>query len=300
MFINNYASSKLSEKLLLKETELEMQLPSSVNYWTEMLFEKIVRIFEWSGLPFPQREIEMRLISTGFCGFVKDDILDYMVAYGGMSSPTQYFDVFKDFTYSAPLAKGGTKRIDKDCVIINNTALRNPMNAFIKRYAILLAHCDVTLVMSLVNLRTKNIIATDDHGTADSYKEMFKKFYKGEFSALIDNGLLGSSDGGLNNVALPTSGNIGVMECIDARNEIMRMFYNDIGVRYTRDKKERMIESEVNNDQQLLLFNINDMLRQRETACKKINELFNLNVSVKLAPEFNIISRKEVDENDNK
>lgn len=300
MFINNYASSKLSEKLLLKETELEMQLPSSVNYWTEMLFEKIVRIFEWSGLPFPQREIEMRLISTGFCGFVKDDILDYMVAYGGMSGPTQYFDVFKDFTYSAPLAKGGTKKIDKDCVIINNTALRNPMNVFIKRYAILLAHCDVTLVMSLVNLRTKNIIATDDQGTADSYKEMFKKFYKGEFSALIDNGLLGSSDGGLNNVALPTSGNIGVMECIDARNEIMRMFYNDIGVRYTRDKKERMIESEVENDQQLLLFNINDMLRQRQNACEKINELFDLNVSVKLAPEFNIIDRKEVDENDNK
>ena len=201
MFLNNYSNSKQAEKLLLKETELEMQLPQSVNYWIEMLFEKIVKIFEWKGLPFPQREIEMRLITTGFCGFVKDDILDYMVAYGGMSGPTQYFDVFKYFTYSAPLAKGGTKEIDKDCVIINNTALRNPMNTFIKRYAILLAHCDVTLVMSLVNLRTKNIIATDDQGTADSYKEMFKKFYKGEFSALIDKGLLGSSDGGLNNIA---------------------------------------------------------------------------------------------------
>ena len=300
MFLNNYSNSKQAEKLLLKETELEMQLPQSVNYWIEMLFEKIVRIFEWKGLPFPQREIEMRLITSGYCGFVKDELLDYMVAYGGMSGPTQYFDVFKDFTYSAPLAKGGTKKIDKECVIINNTALRNPMNTFIKRYAILLAHCDVTLVMSLVNLRTKNIIATDDQGTADSYKEMFKKFYKGEFSALIDKGLLGSSDGGLNNIALPTSGNIGVMECIDAKNEIMRMFYNDIGVRYTRDKKERMIESEVENDQQLLLFNINDMLRQRENACKKINELFDLNVSVKLAPEFNIIDRKEVGTNDNK
>ena len=300
MFLNNYRSSKLAEKLLLKETELEMQLPSSVNYWTEMLFEKIVRIFEWSGLPFPQREIEMRLITNGYCGFVDDDFLGAMVACGGMSGPTQYFDVFKNFTYAAPTAKGGTKRIDKECIIINNTALRNPMTSFIQRYAILLAHCDVSLVMSLVNLRTKNIIATDDQGTADSYKEMFKKFYKGEFSALIDKGLLGSSDGGLNNVALPTSGNIGVMECIDARNEIMRMFYNDIGVRYTRDKKERMIESEVENDQQLLLFNINDMLRQRQIACKKINNLFGSNVYVKLAPEFNIIDRKEVGTNDDK
>ena len=242
----------------------------------------------------------MRLITNGYCGFVDDDFLGAMVAYGGMSGSTEYFDVFKNFTYAAPTAKGGTKRIDKECVIINNTALRNPMNVFIKRYAILLAHCDVTLVMSLVNLRTKNIIATDDQGTADSYKEMFKKFYKGEFSALIDKGLLGSSDGGLNNVALPTSGNIGIMECVDAKNEIMRMFYNDIGVRYTRDKKERMIESEVENDQQLLLFNINDMLRQRQIACKKINNLFGSHVTVKLAPEFEIINRKEVSINDNK
>lgn len=40
MFLNNYTSSKLAEKLLLKETELELQLPQSVNYWVEMLFEK--------------------------------------------------------------------------------------------------------------------------------------------------------------------------------------------------------------------------------------------------------------------
>ena len=242
----------------------------------------------------------MRLITNGYCGFVDDDFLGAMVAYGGMSGSTEYFDVFKNFTYAAPTAKGGTKRIDKECIIINNTALRNPMTSFIQRYAILLAHCDVSLVMSLVNLRTKNILATDDQGTADSYNAMFKKFYKGEFSALLDKGLLGSFDGGLNNVALPTSGNIGVMECIDARNEIMRMFYNDIGVRYTRDKKERMIKSEVENDQQLLLFNINDMLRQRQIACKKINNLFGSHVTVKLAPEFNIIDRKEVDTNDDK
>lgn len=289
MFLNNYAGSKASEKMLLQETQLQMQLPSSVSYWTEMLFEKIIRIFEWDGLPFPQREIEMRLITTGFCGFVKDRGLGNMVAYGGMSGPTQYFDVFKNFTYSAPTATGGTKRIGEECVIINNTALRNPMTSFIQRYAILLAHCDVSLVMSLVNLRTKNILATDDQGTADSYNAMFKKFYKGEFSALLDKGLLGSADGGLSNVALPTSGNLGVMECIDARNELMRMFYNDIGVRYSRDKKERMIESEVSNDSQMLLFNTADMLHQREKASKEINELFGLKTSVKLSKEFELI-----------
>ena len=60
------------------------------------------------------------------------------------------------------------------------------------------------------------------------------------------------------------------------------------------------VESYFTNAPKLFQNFQNDMLRQRENACKKINELFDLNVSVKLAPEFNIIDRKEVDENDNK
>ena len=89
------------------------------------------------------------------------------------------------------------------------------------------------------------------------------------------------------------------MDCIDARNELLRMFYNEIGVRYNRDKKERMIESEVENDEQMLLLNINDMLKQRQNACKEINNIFGRNISVKLSPEFEIIKRKEGKDNAN-
>jgi len=77
------------------------------------------------------------------------------------------------------------------------------------------------------------------------------------------------------------------------------MFFNEIGVRYNRDKKERMIESEVENDEQMLLLNINDMLKQRKKACDEINRIFNRNISVKLSPEFKIIERKEVKDNAN-
>ena len=58
------------------------------------------------------------------------------------------------------------------------------------------------------------------------------------------------------------------------------------------DNKERMISDEIENDDQMLLLNINDMKYQREKACKKINEIFGLNVSVKLSPEFEIIEKE--------
>ena len=265
-----------------------------------MLFEKAVRIFEWGGdLPFPQKEIEMRLLLYGYCGYVNDLYVGEMVSIGGMSTPTQYWDEFKNFTYAAATTKGGTRKIGEDCVIINNTALRNPLYPMIKRYANLLAHTDVSLKMSLVNLRIKNIISTDSQSTADSYRAMFDKFYNGDIDAIIDDGLLKKGNGGIDNLALTSSGTLGVMDCIDARNELLRMFYNEIGVRYNRDKKERMIESEVENDEQMLLLNINDMLKQRQNACKEINKIFGRNVSVKLSPEFEIIERKEGKDNAN-
>ena len=54
-----------------------------------------------------------------------------------------------------------------------------------------------------------------------------------------------------------------------------------------------MITDEVSDDNQMLLFNINDMLHQREKACEEINTVFGLQVSVKLSDEFNIIKNDE-------
>lgn len=297
MFLSDFCDNL---KNIKKEEKEEMKLPLSISYWTDMLFEKAIRIFEWSGdLPFPQKEIEMRLLLYGYCGYVNDTAVGEMVSIGGMSTPTQYWDEFKNFTYAAATAMGGTKKIGKDCVIINNTALRNPLYPMIKRYANLLAHTDVSLKMSLVNLRIKNIISTDSQTTADSYRVMFDKFYNGDIDAILDDGLLKKGNGGIDNLALTSSGSLGVMDCIDARNELLRMFFNEIGVRYNRDKKERMIESEVENDEQMLLLNINDMLKQRKKACDEINKIFSRNISVELSPEFKIIKKKAGDDNAN-
>lgn len=41
------------------------------------------------------------------------------------------------------------------------------------------------------------------------------------------------------------------------------------------------------------------MLKQRQNACKEINRIFGRNISVKLSPEFEIIKRKEVNDNVN-
>lgn len=289
MYLDNYDFFK---NIHTEETELK--LDASVQYWCNVLLGKTVRIVEWDGLPFPQRELEIRTLIDGYSGMVDDGNVGLMVASGGMSGVTQYFDIFTKFTYSAPTAKGGTVEIGKDCVIIQNTELRNSIYPLVFRYACLLAHCDISLKMALVNLRMKNIIVSDDEGMADTFRTMYKKFYNGDTDALVDDGFTDAK-----NIAPTMSGSLGVMDCIDARNELLRMFYADIGVRFTKDKKERMIESEVSSDNQMLLFNISDMLHQREKASAEINKLFGLNTSVRLSKEFSLLSAERSGTYDN-
>ena len=284
MFLTKYAN-----KMTRKIEKEQLMIENSYNYWCDQLFEKSVRIFEWDGLPFPQKEIEIRSIYNGFCGVVDDKNCGIMAATGSLSGPTQYWDEFKDFTYAAATARGGTKRIGFDCVIVSNNSLRNSMFPLISRYASLLAHAEISLKCALINLRETNSFATEDDDTAESISEYYDQIYRGEQRVIVDKSMVES----ITNLT-PEKTSSAVKDCIDARNEILRSFYQEIGVRYTRDKKERMVADEVTNDDQMLLLNISDMLKQRQKAAEEMNEIFGLSVSVKLSPEFEMIQKEEV------
>ena len=80
----------------------------------------------------------------------KDNKVGLMDASGGMSGPTQYYDEFTTFNWSAPtVANTKSRTIGKDCVIINNNQLRNPILPMVLRYASLLAHADISLCPNL-------------------------------------------------------------------------------------------------------------------------------------------------------
>lgn len=279
MFIENYYSDKKIEKEVL-------ELPRSLNYWTETLFEKCVRMFEWRGLPesIPQKEIEQRLILDGYCAMVNDKKAGLIVASGGLSGVTPYCDEFKNFTYAAPTCEGGMVDLGKNAVLIENTSLRNPLLPMILRYADLLAHAEISLKMALINNRVNNVYAVETNETAESVNAYYNKIYNGKNGSILDDALVNS----VQNIANTHTSGV-VAECIEARNDILRAFFAEIGVRFAKDKKERVVVDEVSADNQMLLLNVNDMKRQRKKAASEISRIFGKNASVELSEEFEII-----------
>ena len=268
-------------------------------YWREQLFERVMRLFVWES-DVEQKEIEQRLIIAGHCGITKLPRRKELTAmFGTFYGVTEYFDEFKNYTVHCPIY-AGTRTIGKDVAIISNNAERNPVLPLIHHYAQLLAHAEVTFLNILINARDNSgipIVSTERQKQA-VIQYQGKKF-NGQYSAIADPGALG-----VNYTQQTTLNSSLYKEMWETRNNILKEFYSDIGVKAAFEKQSNTIDAEVRSNDSLLLLNIKDMLEYRKRGCEAVNKLYGTNWSVKVSDEINYrageaVPAGEVDKNEN-
>ena len=251
-------------------------------YWREQLFERVMRLFVWES-DVEQKEIEQRLIIAGHCGITKLPRKKELTAmFGTFYGVTEYFDEFKNYTVHCPIY-AGTRTIGKDIAIISNNAERNPVLPLIHHYAQLLAHAEVTFLNILINARDNSgipIVSTERQKQA-VLQYQGKKF-NGQYSAIADPGALG-----VNYTQQTTLNSSLYKEMWETRNNILKEFYSDIGVKAAFEKQSNTIDAEVRSNDSLLLLNIKDMLEYRKRGCEAVNKLYGTNWSVKVSDEIN-------------
>ena len=287
--------------MLNKKNSRKLNFNKSFAYWRNALLEKCMRIFEWNGLPvtIPQKEIEIRLIMRGFAGVVLNKQKNAIVTWGEMSGVTDYADEFINFTFATPTFNG-LRKIGESCVIVDNNAIRNPLYPLIERYAILLAHADLSLQAILINSRATGIITATSQQQADSVKEWYNALVDGRTFAIVDDENMESlaNAEGLRNVSTVYPNSHSINDYFTITQNLLKSFYNDIGVRMGVEKRERMITDEVNSDEERLLFNLNDMLESRKKACEDLKRLFGFDVTVNLSKEFSVAVAQQKESED--
>ena len=268
----------------------------SYYYYKMMLIVK--NLFEWEGLPndMESRWIERYLFSDGACVFFKDPILGFMVAGiaqdGGVNcydDPTTVTPVATNYVYSgdAPLSCG------KDCYIIRNNDLRLPEFAVVRYYAYKLTNIDRAIDVNIEAQKTPTIITCTDKQRL-SLKQAINQRKDNEPVIYADNSFDKDMISTLDLQAPPVFKDLQVQ-----KHMILNEFFTDIGVNNANmDKRERMVANEVeaNNEQVKACEDV--LLRSREEACKRINEIFGLNISVKRreleqVPEYKDIIKEE-------
>lgn len=252
-------------------------LKPALEYWTEQLFAIVEKLFTWNNLDFKQKEIESRLILRGRVGIVRigKDIVP--VVADGLNGNTYYPDEFKYFNWNTVNSKSGRGVIDKDAILIDNNALRNPTMDIVRRYALILAHTEVTLLNALINGRSNKTIVASNQKMADSIRVYQDKIINGSNDAIVDPSFIGL------NVLDQANGQNSlnyIKQLYDIRQSLLYSFYEDLGIKKNQQKRERLVSDEVEADTMLLKLNIKDMYDSRKEGCEKVNKMFGTNWTV--------------------
>lgn len=293
MFLNNYLERNTNIKQLAKEGGT---FADGYAYWKELLFERAVRLFKWENTyEVPPHEIEVALLLGGACG-ITDKYKKTLSAFQGWyaGAPTQYYDQYEDFSIHSPVFSGVFK-IGKDIEIIKNNALMNSIYPLVHRYAIMLAHTEVSFVNTLINGRDSGGIPIASTAAQKQAIEDYRNsLCNGKVTSILD-----PAFSGVQFLSVDKNTVLNIKELMETRENLLNAFYADLGVKTAWNKKGNMINEEVEANNSMLLLNISEMLEQRQIGAEKVNKLYGTNWKVDISPELKIMMEEKADEQSN-
>lgn len=273
-----------------KNIKKSMTLEPSYFYWCNTLLEYCIRLFTWYGLPddLPQHEIEVGCITHGYSACVKIGDNKFIAPFNvGGDGITDYYDIFTHISYSTPLHTGRSK-IGEECVIIPNNSLKMPLLPKIQRYSTLLAHNDISINTEFVNDRNSVLFEAVTPKQAVKAKAYQDAIYNGETEVIVNAGL-----DSLKVTDLQKRSTGEIEKLLICRSKLLQAFFEEIGIRKTSEKKERMITDETNGNEQMLSLNITSMLESRQKAAESLTILMGRKISVSSNIDYLVKNNKD-------
>lgn len=253
---------------------------------TMYMLARTQSMFTWSGLPktIPQRDLELLLQCRGFAGFyeAKGDLYAF---YGGLGGEPNPYYMPTILTIANPALNISVNAvIDKDCIVMPNDSMYMGLLPLFNRYGTAMTEAEITAIMALINTRVAALVASDNDNTTKSAEKMFEDLKNGKLSIIANRQFFE----GVKTQPYGTTGNTNVLtNIIEMMQYIKASWYNEIGLNANYNMKRESInagESQLNNDALLPL--IDDMLRQRQEGCAKVNKMFGTDISVTLASSW--------------
>lgn len=234
-------------------------------------------LFEWEGLPEScnARYLEMTLYAFGRALFIYDDTLGYLNMKCTPSGLLNNYD--EPVSYKAYSTIYNKEFKKEDCVLIRNNYLERSTDNSVILFAMRLTEAERTIDVNIKAQKTPVLVRCDEKDrltVINLYKqyEGNEPFILGAKSLNID---------GLK--VLKTDAPFVADKIQIYKHELWNEALTFFGVNNANsDKKERLITDEVNANNEVISINAEAMLLTRQEACKAINKMYGLNVSVKM------------------
>lgn len=272
-----YLGSKLSLSNKLQR-EAEAENWESYVYWFYRIVEIAVNGFKWKNLPpeVDERYLEMILCFNGRGVFFKDDVIGYAALE--MSSEGKY-DIYNIPQRRVAYGNNGYFRTDltaNDSVIIYNNYTRTPEILTIRMYARRLAEIDRAIDINIRTQKTTKILKCAEEERL-TYQNLLAKYDGGTPFILGSKNLATLGDIETLDLTTPYIADKLQIQKRQIFNEVLTYF----GIENANtEKRERLVTDEITSNMGGVAISRNSRMNAREQACKEINRLFGLDVSV--------------------
>ena len=238
-------------------------------------------IFKWENLPptCNARFLEDCLFKYGIAIFVNDPNMSYLNL---KCAPAATLNVYGEPLAYTAYAIGYNEVVDRDkCVIIRNNPLEKSTDSTMILFAERLAEIEMTLAVNINAQKTPILIRTDEK-TRFSLEKLYEQ-YNGNKPVVFGSKSLAEKPLEVLKTDAPFVS--------DKLREEKRAVWNEaleflgINTNPSDKKKERLINVEVEANNEQIDIQALTMLAARQKACDEINKMFGLDVKVSLRVE---------------
>ena len=278
-FINRYNAH-------IKPSTVHSQDNVTAWYFRRYLIQKILSVFEFDGIPetWSKDYFLYTLFVWGFVAVVETDKFGVIPQHCSLFG----YDVFyrpTNVTIANPLLRGILQpQIGVDCELIKMQPDYGSCWDIVSYYADLLALASESLAVNIVNSKLAYVFACDNKTVAESFKKMYDKLNEGNPAVFADSKLFDESGEPLwttfqNNLKqnYVAGDMLNDMLKIDAR------FCTEIGIpNVNMAKNSGVTENEVEANNIDTKSKVSLWLETMSEGIEKVNDMFDLDLSVKL------------------
>ena len=252
---------------------------TSALYYRDWMLKKVFGRFKFDGIP---DNWDMDYVLSALFLDGKLVITDTELGIIPLKCGTAGINVFNhptEYIVSNPVLGSIRGLINVDGALVKLQYNYQGINTMLDRYAALLAMCDSSIAVNLMNSKVAFIGMAANKSQAESMKKMYDTITCGEPAVFVNADVINSEKFYFNHVKENYVADV----IQQTKRKIVDEFLTEIGINNAnQDKKERLVTDEVKANDEEVYFNVQHWIDNIQEGFDVANALYGLNLKISL------------------